>query len=236
VSVFELPQRHAFPDPRLAEPDGLLAVGGDLDPDRLVQAYARGIFPWPHEGYPMLWFSPDPRWVLSPAEIHISRRLRRSIRQRRFEIRLDSDFEGVIRACADMEREDSGGSWIWPGMIESYCALHRAGFAHSAEAWLGDRLVGGLYGVSIGRVFTGESMFTAIADAPKAAFVTLAAQLERWGFDLLDTQVETPHVLRYGVRPMPRAQYLEILAEPGLPGTRRGPWRLDEDLRWGPAL
>ena len=234
MPVYELPEDAiVFPAPELAEPDGLLAFGGGLEPERLVLAYANGIFPWPHEGHPMLWFSPDPRWVLPPAELHVSRRLRRRIRQRRFELRLDSDFERTIRACATMDRVDGGGTWIWPDMIAAYTELHRQGFAHSAEAWLDGELVGGLYGVSIGRVFTGESMFTGIPDAPKLALVALVRQLERWGFDLFDVQVRTEHVLRYGVRAWPRARYLRLLRSSGLPATRRGPWQLDEDLRWG---
>ncbi len=234
MPVYQLPEDEiVLPDPSLAEPDGLLAIGDDLSPERLILAYANGIFPWPHEGMPLLWFSPDPRWVLPPAELHLPRRLRRILRQGRFELSLDRAFGRVIRACAAMERGDEVGTWITSEMIAAYERLHDLGLAHSAEACLDGDLVGGLYGVSIGRVFTAESMFTAESDAPKAALAALVRQLERWDFDLFDVQVRTEHVLRYGVRPWNRERYLEVLRSSGLPASRRGPWILDEDLRGG---
>jgi leucyl/phenylalanyl-tRNA--protein transferase len=234
MPIYELDDAIVLPAPENAEPDGLLAVGGDLRVERLVLAYANGIFPWPHRGMPMLWFSPDPRMVLKPAEIRVSRRLARRLRQGRHEFRLDGDFEAVIRACAAIKRQHEDGTWITEEMIQAYTALHEAGFAHCVETWSEGRLVGGGYGVSIGGVFTGESMFAAESDASKMALVTLARQLERWGFDLLDAQVHTEHLERMGAGPMPRDRFLEILRDPGFEATRRGPWQLDEDLRLKP--
>jgi len=231
MPVFQLTDALDFPPPELAEPDGLLAFGGDLRPARLRLAYAQGIFPWPHRGYALLWFSPDPRMVLRVEELHVSRRLDRLIRQHRFEVRLDTAFDQVIRACAAARRPGQRGTWITPAMIAAYSELHAEGYAHSAEAWLDGRLVGGVYGVSLGRVFTGESMFAALPNASKVAFVTLVRQLQRWGIDILDAQVHTPHLAAFGATEWPRARFLAILREaleqPGRYPTRRGVWRLD---------
>jgi leucyl/phenylalanyl-tRNA--protein transferase len=217
-----------FPPPEEAEPSGLLAVGGDLSPQRLLLAYSSGIFPWPHVGMPLPWFSPDPRWVIEPAQLHVPRRLERSLRARRFDVRLDTAFARVIRACAAAPRSGQDGTWITRDMIAAYERLHELGFAHSAEAWREDELVGGLYGVSLGACFFGESMFTAVSDASKTALVTLLRQLEVWGFALFDCQTHTEHVERLGARPWRRADFLAALARHLERPTRRGRWQLDE--------
>ena len=229
MTVYRLGREALFPDPREAEADGLLAVGGDLRPERLLAAYACGIFPW-YERAPILWFSPDPRMLLVPAEFHASRRLLRRLRQGAFELRLDTAFGEVIRACATVKRRGARGTWITPDMIEAYCALHELGFAHSCEAWSGDALVGGLYGVSLGAAFFAESMFHRRDDASKAALAALVWQLEAWGFELLDAQLHTPHLEALGLREWPRERYLDALARALERPTRRGRWTLSADV------
>ena len=210
----------------LREPNGLLAMGGDLSPERLLDAYRHGIFPWFNPGEPILWWSPDPRMVLVPGEIRVSRSLAKRIRNAGFEVRLDTAFIDVMRACAE-PREGAGGTWISPAMIAAYTRLHQAGYAHSVETWHDGRLVGGLYGVSIGRMFYGESMFSREPDASKVALVRLTRQLQQWEFGLIDCQMETAHLASLGARTMPRATFTVRLAElvnlPHLPG----PWRFD---------
>ena len=238
MTIYRLPDEHVFPPPDEAEPDGLLAVGGDLTPERLLLAYSQGIFPWPHEGWPMLWFSPDPRMVLPISELHIQRSLRQAIRKQRFEVRLDTAFAGVMQGCKTAPRAGQAGTWITRGMQKAYGKLHELGFAHSAEAWMDGQLVGGLYGVSLGRAFFGESMFARVDDASKVAFATLARQLERWGFHFIDAQVHTQHLERFGARLIPRAEYLEKLEQALQHPARRGPWKLEikaEDVLNGPA-
>jgi leucyl/phenylalanyl-tRNA--protein transferase len=226
--VWRLPRELVFPPPEEADPSGLLAVGGDLSPERLLLAYSMGIFPWPHEGLPLLWFSPDPRWVISCAELHVPRRLARSLRAGQYEVRLDTSFADVIRACAAAPRPGQDGTWITGDMIAAYERLHALGFAHCAEAWLEGELVGGLYGVSLGGCFFGESMFTRAPDASKTALVTLIRQLAAWGFTLFDCQTHTPHVERLGAKAWSRARFLAtIAAAQGMP-TRRGVWRLEQ--------
>ena len=201
-----------FPDVSLAlsEPDGLLAIGGDLSSERLLDAYQRGIFPWYSDGQPILWWSPDPRMVLDPQQPKISHSLHKLLRQQRFEIRYDSHFEAVIKACA-APRDDQPGTWITDAMMQAYITLHQLGHAHSIECWQGGKLVGGLYGVSIGRVFFGESMFSRVRDASKVAFVQLSRQLVDWQFGLLDCQVYSSHLASLGACPIPREQFLEQL-------------------------
>ncbi|WP_111496464.1 leucyl/phenylalanyl-tRNA--protein transferase [Marinobacter bohaiensis] len=200
-----------FPSPEeaLDEPDGLLAIGGDLAPERLERAYRSGIFPWFSEEQPILWWSPNPRCVLIPDEVHISRRLRRTLNQERFRITIDRNFSGVIRGCAEVREE---GTWITDEMEQAYKRLHRRGLAHSFEAW-NDRgeLVGGLYGVAIGCCFFGESMFTRETDASKVVFVHVARQLQAWGYALMDCQVENSHLISLGARCIPRKSFLTIL-------------------------
>jgi len=216
-----------FPAPQAAEPSGLLAVGGDLSPERLLLAYSAGIFPWYSEGQPILWHSPDPRAVLRPAELHVPKSLAKTLRRGRFELRLDTSFEAVIASCARIRRPVDTGTWITPEMQAAYTRLHRLGFAHSAEAWQDGALVGGLYGVSLGSAFFGESMFARVPDASKAAFVALVRQLERWGCELIDSQMMTDHMQRFGAVLWPRSRYLEELARCLERRTRRGRWAFE---------
>ena len=213
----------------LAEPNGLLAAGGDLSVPRLVEAYENGIFPWYSEGQPLLWWSPDPRMVLVPAELKIPRSLRKRLAKRDYEVRSDSAFEEVIGACA-APRAGQDGTWITSDVIEAYTALHGAGHAHSVETWIGGRLAGGLYGVSLGRVFYGESMFTDAPDASKIALAHLVRQLERWHCGMIDCQMKTAHLARFGAREISRAQFMQMLRElVNYPWTA-GKWRFDDDL------
>ncbi|MBU1001521.1 MAG: leucyl/phenylalanyl-tRNA--protein transferase [Proteobacteria bacterium] len=200
-----------FPNPNNADPDGLLAFGGDLSVRRLVESYARGLFPWYGPGDPILWWSPDPRLVLAPAELHVSRSLRRAINSRRFTITVDQDFGAVIRECSLVPRPEGPGTWLVPEMVEAYVELHCAGWAHSVEARLDGELVGGVYGVSVGRAFFGESMFYLEPEASKVAFVWLARLLESWGYGLIDCQQTTAHLLRFGAREIPRNRFLARL-------------------------
>ncbi len=219
-----------FPDPRTAdEVTGLVAIGGDLLPERLVSAYAHGIFPWYNED-PILWFSPDPRMVLRLPELKVNRTLGKNLRRRRFEVRFDTAFHDVIRACAQTPRPDQDGTWINDDMIAGYEALHERGYAHSVEAWCEGELVGGMYGVSLGGVFFGESMYAKKSDASKVAFVHLVRQLERWNFQFLDCQVHTENLARFGATQWPREEFLVAL-ESALEGeTRLGKWRFDSDF------
>ncbi|MGZ8209633.1 MAG: leucyl/phenylalanyl-tRNA--protein transferase [Burkholderiales bacterium] len=220
-----------FPPPSraLREPNGLLAAGGDLGVPRLLEAYRHGIFPWYSEGDPLLWWSPDPRMVLVPGRVSVSRSLRKRVRKREFEVRTDSCFRDVMRACGE-PRRGQGGTWITHEMIDAYVALHHAGYAHSVEAWLAGRLVGGLYGVAIGRVFFGESMFSRATDASKVALVHLARQLERWSYGMIDCQMSTPHLASLGAREVTRADFMRALEELVNYPPHRGAWRFDDDL------
>jgi leucyl/phenylalanyl-tRNA--protein transferase len=235
VAVYQLDARLAFPPPEHAEPSGLLAVGGDLEPERLLLAYSLGIFPWPLVPKPLLWFSPDPRMVLRPGTLHVSRGLRKRLRRAPFEVRLDTAFAEVVHRCAVVPRPHEAGTWITPELAAAYVRLHALGFAHSAEAWLDGRLVGGLYGVSLGGAFFGESMFADLDDASKIPFVTLVRQLEAWGFDLIDCQVHTDHLARFGAREWPRPRFLAALADSLARSSRRGRWQLDPELQAGSA-
>lgn len=213
----------------LPEPDGLLAVGGDLDPQRLMAAYYEGIFPWYESGTPILWWSPDPRMVLVPGDVHISRSLRRQLRRGHYNISMDTAFRDVIRQCADL-RKYREGTWITPEMQQAYIRLHGQGHAHSVEVWQDSRLIGGLYGVAIGPLFFGESMFSLQDNASKIAFLALARQLETWGFRLIDCQIPTPHLARLGAKPMPRSIFKHWLWKyRDLPG-HTAPWRFELDL------
>lgn len=200
----------------LAEPNGLLAVGGDLSVPRLLDAYRHGIFPWFNPGEPILWWSPDPRMVLFPQEVRVSRSLAKRMRQGGFEIRTDTAFTEVMKACAAPRRshthEDVAGTWISPMMVTAYARLYQQGFAHSVEVWEHDELVGGLYGVAIGRMFYGESMFSRVPDASKIALVALCRQLERWRFGMIDCQMETDHLASMGARPISRSTFCTKLA------------------------
>ena len=213
----------------LSDPNGLLAVGGDLSPARLLDAYRRGIFPWFSEGDPVLWWSPDPRMVLRVAEVRVARSLRKVIRSRRFTITFDEAFEQVMRGCAE-PRPDQDGTWITEGIVAAYTALAARGYAHSAEAWVDGTLAGGLYGVAIGRMFFGESMFARRTDASKVALVHLVRQLRRWGFELIDCQMSTGHLASLGAREIPRRDFNDqvsrLVRQPPIPG----PWTLEAGI------
>ena len=206
----------------------MLAVGGDLRPERLLTAYAQGIFPWYEEGLPILWHSPDPRMVLRAEDLHVPRSLAKTIRRGDYRITLDTAFRDVVRACASMDRPGQDGTWITEEMIAAYVALHRLGFAHSVEAWSGDALVGGLYGVSLGSAFFGESMFAHAPDASKVAFVTLVRDLAGRGITLVDCQVHTEHLARFGASEWPRERFLEALAVALRDPTRKGKWKMSQ--------
>ncbi|RMG55854.1 MAG: leucyl/phenylalanyl-tRNA--protein transferase [Gammaproteobacteria bacterium] len=222
----------------LDDPNGLLAMGGDLSINRLLAAYRRGIFPWFEEGQPILWWSPDPRMVLFPAEFRLHRSLRKVLRNRGWEIRFDTNFQAVIEACAEQPRPGQSGTWITDDMQRAYHMLHLAGHAHSVEVYDPDhRLIGGLYGVAIGRAFFGESMFSRVPDASKAGFATLVCHLQQWGFGLIDCQMETEHLASLGARAIPRRDFAELLDHYcELPGPE-GRWQVDPALpvdRWLP--
>lgn len=217
-----------FPPVAHAEPSGLLAVGGDLRPERLLAAYAAGIFPWYSEGEPILWFAPDPRAVIEPSRLRVPRGVRRTVaRAGALRLTMDTAFGDVIRACAATERLDQSGTWITPDMIRAYERLHAMGFAHSVEAWDGELLVGGLYGVSLGRYFAAESMFRRVSGASMAGLVALLRQLDAWGFALLDCQMFTPHVGRLGADLWPRPVFSTALAKALQSPTRKGRWSFD---------
>ncbi|OQW91561.1 MAG: leucyl/phenylalanyl-tRNA--protein transferase [Beggiatoa sp. IS2] len=220
---------HDFPpaENALIHPDGLLAVGGDLTPTRLMVAYRRGIFPWYSEDQPILWWSPSERMVLFPEHLKIARSLRKVIQKHQFQVTFDQNFRDVIIGCAQQPRPQQPGTWITSDMIEAYCQLHHYDFAHSVECWYEGQLVGGLYGVALGKIFVGESMFSRMTDASKVAFVHLVRQLQRWGYELIDCQVYTDHLQSLGAIPISREQYLNLLnylcAAPG----HTGEWRFE---------
>jgi leucyl/phenylalanyl-tRNA---protein transferase len=226
-----LGRAHTFPplDQALSEPNGLLAAGGDLSPERLLAAYRRGIFPWFSEGEPILWWSPDPRMVLYPPELRVSRSLRKSLRRDDYEIRVDTSFREVMQGCAE-PRAHQSGTWISPQMVEAYCVLHRYGHAHSVETWRDGELIGGLYGVAIGRAFFGESMFARATDASKLALIHLVRQITRWQFGLIDCQMRTAHLASLGAREIRREAFSRQLEQlvnyPNEPAN----WTFDRDL------
>jgi len=217
-----------FPPVEQASPDGLLAVGGDLRPERLLEAYRHGIFPWYNGNQPILWWSPHPRTVLFPEKLHISRSLDRTIRRRLVAVTLDTCFRAVMEGCARPRPQyPDGGTWITPEMTEAYARLHELGHAHSAETWIGDELVGGVYGVALGGAFFAESMFTRVDDASKMALVSLVRQLHAWGFRLIDCQQSSPHILRFGAEEIPRRKFITRLSEAVRLPDRRGKWVFD---------
>ena len=226
MPVYLLSDEIVFPPPDLASREGLLAVGGDLSQERLIQAYSMGIFPWFSETDPILWWSPDPRLVLYPDELRVSRSLQKTINQSLFQITMDQAFERVINACARVRRKHGEGTWIVPAMISAYCRLHANGYAHSVEAWQNDALVGGLYGVSLGKCFFGESMFTHVTNASKVAFVALVKHLKALSFDLIDCQVTTGHLISFGAREIPRDVFLNQLRKTLERPSLKGNWAL----------
>lgn len=220
-----------LPDPEESDARGLLAIGGDLRPERLIDAYRRGIFPWYGEGLPILWHSPDPRFVLVPDQLVVNRSLRKVLRKGRYSIRFDTAFSEVLSHCAAVPRAGQDGTWITREMIGAYEQLHALGHAHSVEAWEDDQLVGGLYGVSVGALFCGESMFALAPDASKVAFVWAVRHLRHWGFRLIDCQVYTDHLDRFGAVEWPRWLFLRAVAE--LRDARTSeprPWRAEADV------
>ncbi len=223
MTVFYLGKEPVFPPPECSEPDGILAVGGDLSPERLIEAYTHGIFPWYSSETPILWWSPDPRFVIYPAEVKVSKSMRQVLKRKVFDIKFDTSFRDVITACSGKRRHEKG-TWITPEMIEAYVALHKMGFAHSIEAWRDGKLAGGLYGVSLGGMFFGESMFTRESNASKAAFIVLAGNLLRLGFDLIDSQVYTDHMDSLGAVDMDREEFLKIVKRSVKRETYRGNW------------
>jgi len=216
----------------LRDPNGLLAAGDELSTERLVQAYERGIFPWFGDGDPVLWWSPDPRMVLAPGALKVSRSLRKTLRSGRYRVTADTAFPAVIDACAE-PRAGQEGTWITPAVRQAYCELARLGVAHSIEAWDGDTLAGGLYGVALGRVFFGESMFARRSDASKVALVHLVRQLRRWGFPLIDCQMSTSHLASLGGQNVSRAEFLDVVRRHVQAPPVTVPWRLDADLAAG---
>jgi leucyl/phenylalanyl-tRNA--protein transferase len=224
-----LPPEPVFPpvERALAEPNGLLAAGGDLSPQRILAAYRQGIFPWYSPGEPILWWSPDPRMVLFPAELKISRSLAKVLRNRPYEVRLDTAFAAVIGACADTPREGQNGTWISTEMQAAYGKLHELGYAHSVEVWMDGKLVGGLYGMALGRTFYGESMFSWRTDASKIALAHLCMHLQRQGFGIIDCQMETRHLASLGARPIPRSDFVALLRRTTATDFRAERWPTD---------
>lgn len=223
-------KRVQFPDVSLAlkEPNGLLAVGGSLTPRRLLTAYMQGIFPWYSQGQPILWWSPDPRAVLFPANIKVSRSMRKEIRAGRFQISVDQAFRDVIQACAQ-PRANSQGTWITSEIIEAYCHLHGIGLAHSVEAWYDGQLAGGLYGVALGKVYFGESMFSRVTNASKVAFIYLVHQLAAWNFEVIDCQIQSDHLRSLGSEDIRRTEFIGILQRSCHLPYERTAWSIDAD-------
>lgn len=218
MPVYQLGPDIVFPPPRLAHPSGILAVGGDLQPERLLEAYRHGIFPWPMEEEPLVWWSPNPRFVLFPEKLHVTKNTERLIRSRRFLVTVDQNFPAVIHACKTVTRKGQDNTWITDDMEAAYVALHRLGHAHSVEVWLPDEnqnkqhiLAGGLYGITIGSCFCGESMFSKISNASKVGFSLLARALQQTGFTLIDCQTPTTYLASFGAESIPRKRFLELL-------------------------
>jgi leucyl/phenylalanyl-tRNA--protein transferase len=228
MPVFRLDDRLVFPPVHLAE-DGLLALGGDLRPERLLLGYTQGIFPWYAENLPILWHSPDPRMVMTTCDLVVGKSLRKVIRRKPYRLAMDTAFARVLEGCASVPRPGQTGTWLIPEMIDAYNRLHDLGFAHSIEAWEGDELVGGLYGVSLGAAFFGESMFARAPDASKVAFVACVRQLHAWNIGLIDCQVHTDHLERFGAYEVPRTAYLDMLRIALDEPTRRGRWTMEID-------
>lgn len=229
MAIYRLTRDLVFPPPERASHEGLVAVGGDTRPERLMLAYSQGIFPWPHQGMPLLWFSPDPRFVIPLEHAHVGRSLRKRVRSGDYEIRADTAFARVLEGCAGVPRPGQDGTWITDEIRNGYLALHERGYAHSIEAWKDGELVGGLYGVSLGKSFCGESMFALAPDASKVAMVTLLGNLVHWGFHFVDCQVYTEHLERFGAMEMPRAEFLQALRLAVAEPSRPGPWLFDLD-------
>jgi len=223
MPVFSLNEDIIFPPVELADESGILAVGGDLSEERLIEAYSRGIFPWYSPGEPILWWSPDPRFILYPKEIKVSRSMRQILKRETFTITFDQAFPEVIKNCSK-PREDELGTWITDEMTDAYIKLHNVGLAHSVEAWQDGRLAGGLYGVSLGKTFFGESMFTHVSNASKACFIVLTRYLGEAGFPIIDCQVHTDHLASLGAHFIPRSDFLAVIESSIKEETLRGNW------------
>lgn len=221
MPVFRLSKEPIFPHPELANEEGIVAIGGDLSPRRLLAAYCNGIFPWFSEDQPILWWSPDPRCIIFPEDIKVSRFMQKLLRKGTYKVTFDTAFRQVITCCAELRTE---GTWITQEMHEAYCTLHSLGYAHSVEVWYEERLVGGLYGVSLGSCFFGESMFSIMDNTSKTALITLAAKLKEKGFTMIDCQVHTQHLESMGAVNVPRSDFLHLLAEGLEKDTFRGNW------------
>jgi leucyl/phenylalanyl-tRNA--protein transferase len=228
MPIFRLLDDLVFPPPDYADPSGLIAVGGDLSSERLLEAYRVGIFPWYSEDQPILWWSPDPRFVLELDQFKISRSLRKTLRRRIFHVTFDRVFEDVIAACATVSREDQSGTWITPEMREAYIKLHGLGYAHSVEAWFEGKLAGGLYGVSLGKAFFGESMFHRKTDASKVALAVLVEKLRRWNFHFIDAQMATEHMSSLGAKEISRRIFVKKLRSALRHSTKRGKWHVED--------
>jgi len=228
MAIYYLPEDPVFPDPLIDDVDDIVAIGGDLSVERLIVAYKNGIFPWYDKSSPILWWCPDPRLVLKPEELHISKRLKRTIRQKKFLVTINMNFEEVIHLCSSIKRKDCEGTWIVPEMIEAYQRLHQLGYAHSVEAWYKGKLAGGLYGVCLGQVFFGESMFYSVSNASKVAFVWLVVLLRNAGFKIIDCQQVTSHLMSFGARPIPRRTFLIEL--------KRALWMEHDPSLWKPRI
>jgi leucyl/phenylalanyl-tRNA--protein transferase len=225
MPIFALSDEILFPPPELADDDGIIAIGGDLRAERLLAAYRAGIFPWPHEGYPLLWFCPPKRFVLEPLKLHVGRSLQKAMRKGLYEIAFDTSFREVMKGCQAKDRPDQDGTWITDEIVEGYTRLHEMGFAHSAEAFENGKLVGGVYGVSLGGTFCGESMFANAPDASKIAFATLVSHLAAWDFDLVDCQNESQHLASFGAHLVSRKEFLIRLAGSQAKTTMQGKWQ-----------
>jgi leucyl/phenylalanyl-tRNA--protein transferase len=228
MPIFRLVDDLVFPPPDYADPSGLIAVGGDLSSERLLEAYRVGIFPWYSEDQPILWWSPDPRFILEPDEFKVSHSLKKTLQRKCFQVTFDRVFEEVIAACATVPREGQRGTWITPEMHDAYIKLHGLGYAHSVETWFGGKLVGGLYGVSLGKAFFGESMFHHKADASKVALAMLVEKLKSWSFHFIDSQMTTEHMISLGAKEIPRRIFLKRLQSALRHSTKRGKWHVED--------
>ncbi len=224
MPVYQIPDELIFPDPELAEEDGLLGVGGDLSPERLLLAYANGIFPWYGKGEPIMWWSPDPRCVLRPENLKVATSLRQALKKGNYEVRFDTCFEEVIRHCSGAKRKGQRGTWITKEMVQAYIRLHELGYAHSTEVFMDGRLAGGLYGVSVGMTYSGESMFHLRPEASKIALYHLVERLKEWKVPLIDCQVTNPHLLSLGAEEMPRKEFLKQLVKHREKKGHEGTW------------
>jgi leucyl/phenylalanyl-tRNA--protein transferase len=231
MPVYLLSNKIEFPPAQLASEQGLLALGGDLSQERLLLAYRMGIFPWYSDNEPIMWWSPDPRLVLYPSEIKISKTLKKILRKNEFEVTMDLAFRDVIRQCAEVRLKKNKGTWIVKEMMDAFCKLHESGFAHSVESWYQGELAGGIYGVSLGKCFFGESMFTRISNASNVALVKLVEYLDTLSFDMLDCQIPTDHLIRFGARKVPRDRFLAQLQRSLETPTKKGRWEMPETLK-----